>query len=78
MDQNEKDLIEKNLDKDPELKSVWEDHTLFSRQVDQLVAKPYRTPAEEQQLKQLKKQKLEAKTGLMNILDRLKAAEKQG
>ena len=38
-------------------------------QVEKLEAKAYRTPTEEQTLKQLKKQKLEGKTRLHAILD---------
>ena len=45
------------------------------KQVEKLEHKAFRTPTEEQTLKQLKKQKLEGKTQLMAILDRLK---KQG
>ena len=75
MNQQEIELIERRKDSYPELKSAWEDHVLLSRQVEKLEAKPYRSPAEEQNLKQLKKQKLDAKTKLMNILDRLKKEE---
>ncbi|MBO4300986.1 MAG: DUF465 domain-containing protein [Desulfovibrio sp.] len=72
MDQYELDLLEKYSATDPELKSLWEDHVLYSKQVDKLVTKAFRTPTEEQTLKQLKKQKLEVKTQLMEMLDRLK------
>ena len=44
---------------DPELKSLWEDHVLYEKQVGKLEGKAFRTPTEEQTLKQLKKQKLE-------------------
>ena len=43
--------------------------------VEKLDGKVFRSPTEEQTLKQLKKQKLEGKTQLMAVLDRLK---KQG
>ncbi|SFV73076.1 DUF465 domain-containing protein [Desulfovibrio piger] len=69
MDQHEIELIEQLLPTDPELKSLWEDHVLYSKQVDKLEAKAFRTPTEEQTLKQLKKQKLEGKTKLMELLD---------
>ena len=65
MDQHEIELIEQLLPTDPELKSLWEDHVLYSK----LEAKSFRTPTEEQTLKQLKKQKLEGKTKLMELLD---------
>lgn len=72
MDQHELDLLEKYAPKDPDLKSLWDDHVLYEKQVEKLEGKGYRTPTEEQTLKQLKKQKLENKTQLMDILDRLK------
>ena len=75
MDQHELELLKKYAATDPELKSLWDDHVLYEKQVEQLEHKAFRTPTEEQTLKQLKKQKLEGKTQLMAILDRLK---KQG
>lgn len=75
MDQHELDLLEKHAATDPELKSLWEDHVLYEKQVEKLESKAFRTPTEEQTLKQLKKQKLEGKTKLMDILDRLKHQE---
>ena len=74
MDQQDRDFIQENADKDPELKSLWEDHILLSKQVEKLESKPFRSPAEEQSLKQLKKQKLDAKTRLADRIDALKAA----
>ena len=61
MDQHEIELIEQLLPTDPELKSLWEDHVIYSKQVEKLEAKSFRTPTEEQTLKQLKKQNLKAK-----------------
>lgn len=72
MDQRELELLEKHAPNDPELKSLWDDHVLYEKQVEKLESKSFRTPTEEQTLKQLKKQKLENKTRLMDILDRLK------
>ncbi len=70
MEQHEKDLLEKYAQTDPELKEVWDDHVLYDRQVLKLEGKVFRTPTEEQTLKQLKKQKLEAKTRLMTMIDK--------
>ena len=75
MEQFEIDLLEKNLDKDPELKTLWEEHLLLNRQSDQLSEKISLTSAEQQTLSQLKKQKLEIKTKLAEKLDALKKAE---
>ncbi len=75
MDQRDLDFIQANAETDPELKSAWEDHVLLSKQVDKLESKPFRSPAEEQSLKQLKKQKLDAKTRLADRVDALRAAQ---
>lgn len=75
MDQHEIDLLEKYAPEDPELKSLWEDHLLYEKQVEKLESKNFLTPSEQQTLKQLKKQKLEGKTRLMGILDELKKRE---
>ena len=72
MDQHELDLLHKHMPTDPELKSLWEDHVLYEKQVEKLENKIFRSPTEEQTLKQLKKQKLEGKTQLMTILDKIK------
>jgi hypothetical protein len=75
MDQREKELLEKYKETNPDLRGLWEEHVLYSSQVDKLEAKSFRTPTEQQTLKQLKKQKLEVKTKMMGILDGLKKAE---
>jgi uncharacterized protein YdcH (DUF465 family) len=72
MEPHEVELIEKYAENDPELKALWEDHLLYAKQIEKLESRPYRTPAEEQSLKQLKKQKLDAKTRLQVILDQYK------
>ena len=49
------------------------DQVLLKKQVEKLEAKPFRSPSEEVQLKQLKKQKLEAKTRLAEMIDARRA-----
>ncbi len=75
MDQRDLDFIQANLENDAEMKSAWEDHVLLSKQVDKLESKPFRSPTEDQNLKQLKKQKLDAKTRLADRVDALRAAQ---
>ncbi len=70
MDTHEKELLEKYAENDPELQDAWDDHLLYSKQVTKLEGKGFRTPTEEQTLKQLKKQKLEGKTRLISLLDK--------
>ena len=77
MDQRELALLEKYMPENPELQSLWEDHLLYEKQLEKLESKNFLTPAEQQSMRQLKKQKLEGKTKLMDILDRLKREEKK-
>lgn len=70
MDQQEKELLAKYAAIDPELKSLWDDHLLYEKQIEKLESHPYKTPTEAQTLKQLKKQKLEGKTRMAEIIDR--------
>ena len=75
MEERDIQLIEKYSATDSDLKALWEDHLLYQKQVDKLGLRPYRTPAEEQTLKQLKKQKLDGKTRLENLLSKYRAME---
>lgn len=75
MEQRELLLLEKYAAVDPELKSLWDDHILFEKKVEKLESRAYRTPSEQVELKQLKKQKLEGKTRLHAILDKYIAQE---
>lgn len=72
MDENEKKLLERHAQTDPELKSLWDDHLIYEKQIEKLESHTYLSPAEQQTLKQLKKQKLDGKTRMMHILDGLK------
>ncbi len=70
MEQRERDMLEKLSQTNPEIKDLWDEHLLYSKQVSKLEGKGYRTPTEDQTLKQLKKQKLEGKTRLVDLLDK--------
>lgn len=67
--------VEQYSSQDPELKVLWDEHVLFKKQINKLESKPYRTPGEEQELRVLKKQKLEGKTRLYDKLDKLVKSE---
>lgn len=75
MDAREIQLLEKYSAQDNELKGLWDDHQLFEKQLEKLESKSYRTPAEDQQMRELKKQKLDGKTKMVAILDRYKKQE---
>lgn len=72
MDQQEKELLEQYAATNPELKSLWDDHLLYEKQIEKLESHPHLTPQEQQTLKQLKKQKLEGKTRMMHLIESLK------
>lgn len=69
MDQRERDLLEKYAPINEEVRTLQGEHALYGKQIDKLESKPYRTPAEDIQMKQLKKQKLESKTKLVAVLE---------
>ena len=74
-DKNIELQVEKYASQDPDLKVLWDEHVLFKKQIAKLESKPYRTPGEEQELRVLKKQKLEGKTRLYAKLDQFEKAE---
>ena len=74
MEKRDSDLLEQYVGTNPELTALWEDHILYEKQIEKLEAKPFRTPTEEMQLKQLKKQKLDGKTKMHDLLDQLRQA----
>jgi uncharacterized protein YdcH (DUF465 family) len=68
MEKKEYELLETLAPEHPELKALWDDHILYEKQLEKLESKTYRTPAEEQQMRQLKKQKLDGKTRLVALI----------
>jgi hypothetical protein len=75
MEQYELELIAKYSEKDPELKALWEDHLAYEKKLEKFESKPFLTPGEEQEMKELKKLKLAGKTRMQAILDKYKAME---
>ena len=68
-------LVGKYAATDPEVKTLWEEHVLFKKQIEKLESKVVRTPAEEQEMKRIKKEKLEGKTKLYSRLEILEAGK---
>lgn len=68
-------LVDKYATTDPEVKTLWEEHVLFKKQIEKLESKVVRTPAEEQEMKRIKKEKLEGKTKLYARLETLEAGK---
>lgn len=75
MDERKVKLFEKYSPQDPALQELWNDHILFGKQVDSLESKQFLNPAETQNLKLLKKQKLDKKTKLFSMLAQYEAQE---
>ena len=72
MEKRDSDLLEELMGTHPELTSLWEEHVLYEKQIAKLESKPFLTPSEDISLKQLKKQKLEGKTRLYDLLDQIR------
>ena len=73
MEAYEIELIEKHSVQDNELSSLWALHRDYERQLDKLLKKPALSPAEEADMKDLKKKKLAGKTRLIQLLEKYKA-----
>lgn len=76
MENNERELLEKLAPKHPDLQALWQDHILFEKQLNKLEKKNFLTPEEEYQSRKLKKQKLEAKTKMVTLINQY--AKKEG
>ena len=75
MDKHELQLLEKLAPAHPDLQALWDEHILYEKKLEKLEGKAYRTPQEEQQMREIKKQKLDGKTKLVDLLDRYSAAK---
>ena len=68
MEKKEYELLEKLAPTHPDLKTLWDEHILYKKKLEKLESKNYLTPTEEQQVRHLKKQKLDGKTRLVALL----------
>jgi len=75
MEQYELDLLAKYCKDDEELKTLWDAHIMFGKQLERYENKHYLTPSEELEVKDLKKRKLANKTRMHAVLDTYKAKE---
>lgn len=71
MEQQEIQRLETLAPQHPDLQALWDEHTLYKKQLDKLESKINHMPREEEEMKLLKKQKLDAKTKLLIMLDNL-------
>jgi len=75
MDQRDLDLIVTYGEADPELKSLYEEHIAFEKILEKMEGKPFRTPSEETELREIKKKKLAGKTRIETLLLKYRKAE---
>lgn len=66
-------IIEKHCVEDVELKALWDLHLDYERRLDKLSKKPYLTPSEEVDIRELKKKKLAGKTKLQVLIEKYKS-----
>ena len=75
MEQHEVELIARLVTENEELAQLWNDHQEYEKQLARFEGKPYLTPAEDAELKLLKKTKLAGKTKIQAILDKHRNSE---
>lgn len=75
MEQHEIALIEQHVKTDMELKSLWEQHQEYERQLVALEGKSSLSQVEEVELKELKKKKLAGKTQLQKLINQYSTGE---
>ncbi|MDR0339336.1 MAG: DUF465 domain-containing protein [Desulfovibrio sp.] len=68
MERKEMELLEKLAPTHPDLKTLWDEHILYEKQLEKFENKNYLTPTEDQQARQLKKMKLDGKTKLVALI----------
>jgi uncharacterized protein YdcH (DUF465 family) len=72
MEQRDLELIHRHLEKDINLRKLYEEHLDLEKKLDDLACKPYLTPAEEMERSKLKKIKLRGRDQMEAILNRLR------
>ena len=70
MDDKDRALIERLLDKDEALRQHWTEHLEFERRLEELNRRVYLSPAEEMERKRLQKLKLAGRDEIERILAR--------
>lgn len=70
MEKKDEELIISLLEREPELRRYYDEHSDLERQLDAFQHKHYLTPEEEVEKKRLQKLKLAGKDKIMEILSR--------
>jgi uncharacterized protein len=75
MEQRDLNLINKWKDREPELKTLWEEHLEFEEQLESFNKRSYLSPAEEVERRTLQKKKLKGRDEIEKILTKLRRLE---
>lgn len=75
MEPRELELLEQYADQDAELKALWQQHVDFEKMLEKMESRPYNSPTQLQEIRELKKKKLAGKTKLLHILDQYSKKE---
>ncbi len=75
MEARDLELISTYGEKDAELKALYEEHVSYEKILEKMEGKPFLTPAEELEIKEIKKKKLAGKTKLEAILMKYRKSE---
>lgn len=68
MDPKDQELVHRLIPEVPELKTLWDEHLEFERQLEKLDSKSFLTPVDWQEKKRLQLAKLAGKTRIEQIL----------
>ena len=68
MEKRDLELIEKNMATNKELEALYKEHVEFEKQLEKLNNKPFLTPTEEMERKNIQKMKLAGRDRIEGIL----------
>jgi len=72
MEKRDIELIEQWRDKDPELRTLWQEHLEFEEQLEVFNKRVYLSPSEEMERKTIQKKKLLGRDRIERILTRIR------
>ena len=75
MNQRDLEIIAEHRASDAELDALYSEHIAFGKLIDKLENKPYLSPTEQTEVKELKKKKLAGKTRLLALLENYRKTE---
>ncbi|QLA16432.1 DUF465 domain-containing protein [Desulfolutivibrio sulfoxidireducens] len=75
MEARDLELISTYGEKDAELKALYEEHVSYEKILEKMENKPFLTPAEDLEVKEIKKKKLAGKTKMETILTKYRKSE---